>query len=112
MPKLNYHISLRNIRGEKDDGTANCYGKQCANISNTQKRKICQETCHQAILNDAISKLSGFVGKCQYSDHPSVCRNAVARLVKTYRNRIQTSKGRMRDAKAEIISSKAIKRGK
>lgn len=112
MPRLNYHISIRNIRGEADDGTANCYGKQCANIEHTQKRKICKEKCKQAILNAAISSLSSLIGKCQYSDHPSSCRQAVARLVKTYKNRIKTSQGRERDAKAEILSSSAIKRGK
>jgi hypothetical protein len=110
--KLNYHISIRNIRGETDDSISNCYGKSCANIGNTQKRKICKEECHQSVLNDAISKLSGLVSKCNYADHPSACRGAVARLIKTYKDRIKTSQGRLRDAKVEILSSNAIKRRK
>jgi len=111
MPlKLNYHISIRNIRGEKDDAISNCYGKNCKNIPDAQKRTICKEECHQTILNDAISKLGGVLGKCQYASHPSSCRQAVARLVKTYRDRLKTSKGRMRDAKTELLAAKAIKR--
>ena len=111
MPlKLNYHVSIRNIRGEKDDNIANCYGKKCKNMNNTQQRKICNEGCHQRILQDAISKLSGVVSTCQYSDHPSTCRKSVARMIRIYQNRIKTSEGRERDAKAEIISAKAIKR--
>lgn len=113
MPlKLNYHISLRNIRGEKDDGVSNCYGENCKNVPDAKKRNLCKEKCQQGILNDAISKLGGVIAKCQYSDHPSTCRKAVARLIKTYRDRIQTSKGRERDIKAEILSADAIKRRK
>ena len=111
MPlKLNYHVSIRNIRGEKDDDIANCYGTKCKNINNTQQRKICNEGCHQRILNNAISKLSGVVGKCQYSDHPSSCRKAVGRMILIYKNRIETSKGRETNAKAELLSAKTIKR--
>ena len=111
MPlKLNYHISIRNIRGEKDDSLSTCYGQNCKNIPDAKKRKLCKEACHQNILRDAISKLGGVLGKCQYSDHPSVCRQAVARMVKVYRNRLDTSKGREKDIKAEMIASKAIKR--
>jgi hypothetical protein len=110
--QLDYHISIRNIRGEKDDGISNCYGKTCKNIPNAQKRKICKEECHQSVLNDAISKLSGLVSKCNYADHPSACRGAVARLIKTDKDRIKTSQGRLRDAKVEILSSNAFKRRK
>ncbi len=111
MPlKLNYHISIRNIRGEKDDGISRCYGSNCKNIADAKQRKLCKEKCQQAILNDAISKLGGLIGKCQYSDHPSTCRQAVARMVKVYRNRLDTSKGREKDVKAEMIAHKAIKR--
>ena len=110
MPKLNYHISIRNIRGEKDDNVAACYGQNCKNIPDAKKRKLCKEECHQRILSNAISKLGSVLGKCQYSDHPSVCRQAVARMVKVYRNRIETSKGRVKDVKSEILAAKAIKR--
>jgi len=113
MPlKLNYHISIRNIRGEKDDGVSNCYGQNCKNVADAKKRKLCKEKCHQAILNDAISKLGSVLAKCQYSDHPSTCRQAVARMVGVYRRRLDTSKGRERDIKAEILAYKAIKRRK
>jgi hypothetical protein len=113
MPlKLNYHVSIRNIRGEKDDGIANCYGKNCKNIKNAQLRVICNEECHQTILNNAISKLSGVVSKCNYADNPSPCRRAVARMIKIYQNRIEVSNGRKRDAKAEILAANAIKRRK
>lgn len=110
--KLNYHISIRNIRGEKDDEISNCYGRKCRDVANTQKRYICKEICQQDALNNAISKLSNLVGKCQYADHPSACRQKVRQLINTYRNRIETSQGRERDAKAEILSSDAIKRRK
>jgi hypothetical protein len=111
MPlKLDYHVSIRNVSGEKDDGLASCYGQNCKNNPDAKKRKLCKEECHQNILNDAISKLSGVVAKCQYADHPSSCRSAVARMIKIYRNRIQTSKGRMRDVKAEILAAQTIKR--
>lgn len=110
--KLNYHISLRNIRGEKDDDASNCYGNQCRDKGSAQHRKICKEQCQQQALQDAISKLSSLIGKCQYSDHPSVCRQRVRRLINTYKNRIETSKGREKDAKTEILASRAIKRRK
>jgi len=109
--KLNYHVSIRNIRGEKDDGVAGCYGKRCKDNPNASQRKLCKENCHQAILKDAISKLGGVVGKCQYADDPSACRRAVGRMIRVYRDRIDTSKGRARDIKAEILVSKAIKQG-
>jgi hypothetical protein len=113
MPlKLNYHISIRNIRGEKDDGVSNCYGENCKNVADAKRREICKETCQQGILRDAISKLGSLIGKCQYADYPSKCRQSVAKLIKTYRNRIEASKGREKDAKAEILAAKAIKRGK
>jgi len=113
MPlKLNYHVSIRNIRGEKDDGIANCYGQRCKTISDAKKRQLCKEECHQAILQDAISKLSSLVGKCQYADYPSPCRRAVARQIRIYKDRIQTSKDQVRDIKSEILAMKAIKRGK
>jgi len=111
MPlKLNYHVSIRNIKGEKDDGLAACYGQNCKNMPDAKQRRLCKESCHQNILNDAISKLSGVVGKCQYSDHPSSCRQAISRMIKIYRTRIDTSKGRERDIKTEILAAKAIKR--
>lgn len=110
MPlNYNYHITIRNIRGEKDDGIANCYGQKCANISDAKQRNLCKEDCQQAILQDAISKLGGMVGKCQYADRPSPCRQAVARMIRVYRDRIQTSKGRVKDIKSEMIADKAIK---
>lgn len=111
MPlKLNYHVSIRNIRGEKDDNIAACYGQNCKNIPDANKRKLCKEDCHQAILREAISKLGGVIGKCQYADHPSPCRQAVARMVRVYRDRMDTSKKRVRDIKTEILARKAIKR--
>jgi hypothetical protein len=110
--KLNYHISLRNIRGEKDDETSNCYGKECRNDNNTQRRNICKEKCQQRALQNAIAKLSELTGKCQYADHPSACRQRVRQLINTFRNRIDTSRGRERDAKSEILSRDAIKRRK
>jgi hypothetical protein len=108
--KLNYHISLRNIRGEKDDETSGCYGRECKNIKDAQYRHICKEKCQQRSLDNALSKLSGLIGKCQYSDHPSVCRRKIRSLMNTYRDRLETSRGREKDARAEIIASKAIKR--
>ena len=109
--KLNYQISIRNIRGEKDDGVANCYGKECSNNPSVTKRKLCKEACQQSVLQDAISKLSGLVGKCQYAEDPSACRRAVGRMIRIYKDRIATSKGRARDIKSEILASRAIKRG-
>ncbi len=111
MPlKLNYHVSIRNIKGEKDDSLASCYAMNCRDMGDAKTRKLCKEKCHQNILNDAISKLGGVVGKCQYSDHPSSCRQAISRMVKIYRDRIDTSKGRERDIKTEILAARAIKR--
>ena len=113
MPlKLNYHISIRNIRGEKDDEISNCYGKECKDMTDTQKQHICKERCQQVSLNNALSKLSSLVGKCQYADRPSACRQRVRQLINTFRNRIDTSRGRERDAKSEILSRDAIKRRK
>ena len=113
MPlKLDYHISIRNIRGEKDDNIANCYGQKCKNIDNAQQRAICKEECHQSVLGDTISKLSGVVSKCNFADKPSACRQAIARMIRIYRDRIQTSKGRQRDAKSELLAANAIKRRK
>jgi hypothetical protein len=79
-------------------------------MSDAKKRHLCKEKCHQAILNDAISKLGSVLAKCQYADHPSACRQAVSRMVGVYRRRLDTSKGREKDIKAEIIAYKAMKR--
>jgi ribosomal protein S18 acetylase RimI-like enzyme len=110
--KLNYHISIRNIRGEKDDNVAACYGQNCKNMPDAKKRSLCKEKCQQTILNDAISKLGGVIAKCQYADYPSACRQAVARMIGVYRRRIDTSKRRESAIKTEIVAAKAIKRRK
>jgi hypothetical protein len=108
--KLNYHISIRNIRGEKDDAISDCYGQSCKDIPDAKKRNLCKEGCHQRILQDTLTKLSGLVGKCHYADNPSACRRSVGRMIRIYKDRISTSKGRSKDIKSEIIASKAIKR--
>ena len=108
--KLNYHISIRNIRGEKDDSLANCYGTHCRDLKGGAKRKIYKETCHQKILRDAIGKLGSVVGKCNYADHPSACRRAVGRMIRIYKDRMETSQKRMKDAKSTLIASKVIRR--
>ncbi len=110
--KLNYHISIRNIRGEKDDGVSNCYGEKCKNIQNTQQRRICKEDCHQRILLHTINKLSSLMMKCNAASHPIDCRKNIDRMIRIYKDRINTSKKRMRDAKTELLAAKTLKRGK
>jgi hypothetical protein len=109
---FNYHVSIRNIRGEKDDAIANCYGKECKNIDNAQKRIICKEACQQTMLNDAISKLSRLIGNCVQTRRKMACKWKITKMMKVYKDRIQTSKGRMKDAKVELLAANAIKRRK
>lgn len=110
--KLDYHISIRNIRGEKDDGISNCFGEACKNIQNTQQKRVCSEDCHQRILLASINKLSSVMMTCNAASHPVDCRKNIQRMVLIYKNRINTSKKRMRDAKAEMLAVKSLKRGK